>query len=124
MLSLSLDLSKYDVAREISISQGRFDIVVKSRRGVINDGGRGPLGALIEVRQADPDAVNRWKRLLTAKDSRFIKDESKDRMKRACLKLGGKTFRSLVGLLAEGYDQILEKQHLDTFNGCCDEVLV
>ncbi|KAJ1679806.1 hypothetical protein EV182_001291 [Spiromyces aspiralis] len=124
MLSLSLDSSKYDVAHEISISQGRFDIVVKPRRGVINDGGRGPLGVLIEVKQAGPDAVDKDAPSLTANDARFIGDKSKDRMKRARRKLGDKTFRSLVGLLAEGYDQILEKQCLDTFNGCCDEVLV
>ncbi|KAJ1676103.1 hypothetical protein EV182_008877, partial [Spiromyces aspiralis] len=45
-------------------------------------------------------------------------------MKRARKKLGDKTFGSLKGLLAEDYDQILKKQYLDTFNGCCDEVLV
>ncbi|KAJ1678699.1 hypothetical protein EV182_003526 [Spiromyces aspiralis] len=124
MLSLSLDSSKYDVAREISISQGRFDLVVKPRRGIINDADRGPLGVLIEVKQAGPDAVDKDAPSLTANDARFIGDKSKDRMKRARRKLGDKTFRSLAGLLAEGYDQILEKQHLDTFNGCCDEVLV
>ncbi|KAJ1675936.1 hypothetical protein EV182_000295 [Spiromyces aspiralis] len=124
MLSLSLDSSKYDVAREITISQGRFDIVVKPRRGVINDGDRGPLGVLIEVKQAGPNAVDRKAHPLTGIDARFIKNKSKDRMRRARRKLGAKTFRSLAGLLAEGYDQVLEKQHLDTFNGCCGEVLV
>ncbi|KAJ1677317.1 hypothetical protein EV182_006422, partial [Spiromyces aspiralis] len=59
ILLLFLDSSRHDVTREISTSQGRFDLVVKPRRGVINDGGRGPLGVLIKTKQADPKTVDK-----------------------------------------------------------------
>ncbi|KAJ1679592.1 hypothetical protein EV182_001733 [Spiromyces aspiralis] len=125
MLSLFLDSSKYDVACEVPTNQGEAAIVVKPRRGVANDGsGRRPVGVLIEVRRADPRTVDGEAHSLIADDVRFIGDEFKDRTERACGKLGGRTFRSLAGLLAKGYDQILEKQYLDTLYGCCDEVLV
>ncbi|KAJ1679938.1 hypothetical protein EV182_001012 [Spiromyces aspiralis] len=82
------------------------------------------MGVLIEIKQADPTKVDPDDHQRTVEDARFIADESNDRTERARRKLGDKTFESLAGLLAEGYDQVLENKHLDTFNGCCDEVLV
>ncbi|KAJ1680304.1 hypothetical protein EV182_000252 [Spiromyces aspiralis] len=125
LLSLFLDSSKYDIAREVPTNQGEADIVIKPRRGVADDGsGRRPVGVLIEVKRADPRTVDGEARSLTADDVRFIEDESEGRTERARRRLGDKTFRSLAGLLAKGYDQILENRYLDPFNGCCDEVLV
>ncbi|KAJ1675900.1 hypothetical protein EV182_000346 [Spiromyces aspiralis] len=125
LLSFFLDSAKYDITREISTNLGKSDIVVKPRLEAADDGsGRGPVGVLIEVKRADPDTVDEKAHSLTADDVMFIEDKSKDRTERARRKLGDKTFRSLAGLLAKGYKQILEKQYLDTFNGCCDEVLV
>ncbi|KAJ1678229.1 hypothetical protein EV182_004505 [Spiromyces aspiralis] len=124
-LSLFLDSSKYDIACEVATNQGKADIVVKPRRGAGADSnGRWPVGVLIEVKRADPRTVDRDAHSLTADDTRFIEDRSKDRTKRARRKLGDKTFRSLAGLLAESYDQILKNKYLSTFNGCCDEALV
>ncbi|KAJ1675076.1 hypothetical protein EV182_001984 [Spiromyces aspiralis] len=112
MLSLFLDSAKYDVIREPRL------------RAADDGSGRKCAGVLIEVKRADPDTVDGDARSLTADDVMFIEDRSKDRRERACKKLGDKTFRSLAGLLAEGYDQVLENKYLSTFNGCCDEVLV
>ncbi|KAJ1680287.1 hypothetical protein EV182_000305 [Spiromyces aspiralis] len=124
-LSLFLDSSKYDIAREVSINQGRPAIVVKPRRGVADNGsGRRPVGVLIEVKRADPDTVDGEAHSLTVDDTMFIEDESKDRTERVRRKLGKKTFGYLKRLLAKGYKQILKKKYLATFNGCCDEVLV
>ncbi|KAJ1677618.1 hypothetical protein EV182_005797, partial [Spiromyces aspiralis] len=133
MLSLFLDSSKYDVVCEVATNQERSAIVVKPRLGAADDdttesgdggSGRESVGVLIEVKHADTDIADILAPPLTVDDAKFIADESKDRMKRARRKLGKGVFRSLEELLAEGYDQILEKKYLDTFNGCCDEVLV
>ncbi|KAJ1674878.1 hypothetical protein EV182_002383 [Spiromyces aspiralis] len=133
MLSLFLDSSKYDVVCEVATNQGRPAIVVKPRLGAADDGTtegsgggscRGPAGVLIEVKRADPDTVGEKSPWLVADDAKFIADRSKDRTERARRKLYFKTFKSLKGLLAKGYKQILEKKYLNTFNECCDEVLV
>ncbi|KAJ1677195.1 hypothetical protein EV182_006676, partial [Spiromyces aspiralis] len=125
ILSMFLDSSKYDVAREVATNQGKADIVIKPSHGAAGDGsGRGSLGVLVEVKRADPDTVDEESRSLTDDDVMFIKDESEDRMERACRKLGDKTFRSLRRLLTKGYNQILKNKYLSIFNGCCDEVLV
>ncbi|KAJ1674468.1 hypothetical protein EV182_003212 [Spiromyces aspiralis] len=128
MLSLFLDSSKYDIAHKVSIDIGRPTVVVKPRLGATDDGttegsGRESVGVLIEIKQASPWTVDKDARTLTADDARFIEDEAKDRTERARRKLGDKTFESLKGLLATGYDRALKK-YLNTFNECCDEVLV
>ncbi|KAJ1676356.1 hypothetical protein EV182_008358, partial [Spiromyces aspiralis] len=125
MLSLFLESSKYDVPRKVTTNKEKAVIVVKPRCGAAADSnGRRPVGILIKVKRADPRTVDGEAHSLTADDVRFIEDESEGRTERARRKLGDKTFRSLAGLLAKGYDQILEKKYLSTFNGCCDEVLV
>ncbi|KAJ1674582.1 hypothetical protein EV182_002981 [Spiromyces aspiralis] len=125
MLSVFLDSSKYDVTREVATNQGRADIVVKPRFGAANgSSGRGPVGVLIEVKRANPKTVDKDAPSLTADDIRFIEDGSKDRTERARKKLGDKTFESLTGLLAEGYDQTRKNKYLDTLYGYCDEALV
>ncbi|KAJ1678252.1 hypothetical protein EV182_004450 [Spiromyces aspiralis] len=124
-LSLFLDSSKYDIAREVSINQGRPAIVVKPRCGVAdNSSGRRPVGVLIEVKRADPTKVDPDDHPLTPNDTMFIEDESEDRTERIRRKLGKKTFGYLKRLLANGYKRIRENRYLDIFNGCCDEVLV
>ncbi|KAJ1680292.1 hypothetical protein EV182_000278 [Spiromyces aspiralis] len=124
-LLLFLDSSKYVIAREVFINQGRPAIVVKPRRGIADNGsGRRPVGVLIEVKRADPDTVDGEAHSLTVDDVMFIEDESKDRTERVRRKLGKKTFGYLKRLLAKGYKQILEKKYLSAFDGCCDEVLV